>query len=88
MSLVDKEVLDEIFKEDVAERAYYHLEMAWCELLDAIHTLEVQGITTKCPVDLFFHKEAERIGKAICKLQTDIRAHDNNEYTGDDNANA
>jgi hypothetical protein len=83
-----EEAADEIFGDDVAERAYFQLEMAWCEILDAMHTLEKQAIASKCPVDLHFFKEVTRLSEGICKLQKDIRAHDNNEYTGDNNANA
>ena len=74
--------------EDQSEQQFYYLQMAWVEMLEAEELLHTAAYKSKCPVDLAFHAEAVEIRNLISQLQTSIRAHANNEYTGDSNANA
>ncbi len=74
--------------EDTSEQTYFYLQMAWVEMLEAVDLLHTIAQAGKCPVDLAFYGEAEEIKSRISALQAAIRAHANNEYTGDNNANA
>ena len=74
--------------EDQSEQQFYYLQMAWVEMLEAEELLHTAAYKGKCPVDLAFYGEAEEIKSRISALQAAIRAPANNEYTGDNNANA
>ena len=71
------------FIESDSEQQFFYLQMAWVEMLEAVDLLHGPAQKGKCPVDIAFHAEAVKIRDRISKLQTSIRAHANNDYTGD-----